>query len=78
MKELKEGTLLLQDVATPWRAMFSSPAVWAIVVAHLCYNWGNYTIMTCIPTYMKEVLKFDIKQVGPYHLTVNRAIGAGM
>ena len=38
--------------------------MWAIVVTHMCANWGTYTFLTNIPTYMKEVLKFDIRSVG--------------
>jgi len=43
--------------------MIRSGPVWAIITAHTCHNWGNYTILICIPMYMKEVLKFDVKQV---------------
>ena len=48
--------------AVPWRAILTSPPVWAIIVAHACSGWAGYTILTCIPTYMKEVLKFDTKK----------------
>lgn len=41
----------------------TSPPVWAIIVAHTCNNWGSYTVLTCVPLYMKEVLNFDIKAV---------------
>jgi sugar phosphate permease len=53
----------LQSVSVPWGKMFRSPAVWAIIVSHMGNNWGSYTILSCIPMYMKEVLKFDIKSV---------------
>lgn len=49
---------------TPWRAFATSMPVWAIVVAHTCSNWGTYTLLTNMPAYMKEVLKFDIKSNG--------------
>ena len=51
------------QLKTPWKDIFSSPAVWAIIVAHTCSNWGTYTLLTNIPAYMKEVLKFSIKAV---------------
>ena len=37
--------------------------MWALIVAHTCGNYGGYMLLTQIPTYMKEVLKFDIKAV---------------
>lgn len=43
--------------------MALSPAVWAIIFAHCSNNFGNYTLMTKLPAFMKEVLKFDIKAV---------------
>ncbi|KAL5022181.1 hypothetical protein ScPMuIL_001336 [Solemya velum] len=50
--------------STPWVAILTSVPVWAIIVTHTCANWGTYTFLTNIPTYMKEVLKFDIKKNG--------------
>ena len=41
----------------------TSPAVWAIIVAHTCYNFGMYAINTKLPAYMSEVLGLDIKSV---------------
>jgi len=49
---------------TPWLKFLKSVPVWAIIVAHTFANWGTYTLLTNIPTYMKEVLKFDIKSNG--------------
>ncbi|EDO45514.1 predicted protein [Nematostella vectensis] len=45
---------------TPWSAIWSSPAVWAIIIAHFCNNWGFYTFLTLLPSYFKEVLNFSI------------------
>lgn len=41
---------------TPWLKIFTSPAVWAIVIAHTCSNWGFYTLLTCMPTYFAQAL----------------------
>ncbi|CAH0749926.1 unnamed protein product [Diatraea saccharalis] len=48
----------------PWRAMLTSGPVWAIVVAHFSENWGFYTLLTFLPTYMKDVFLFDTSQTG--------------
>ncbi|XP_046326763.2 sialin-like [Haliotis rufescens] len=50
--------------STPWLAMAKSGPLWAIILAHMCNNWTNYTLITVLPTFMKEVLKFDIRQNG--------------
>ncbi|ESO94691.1 hypothetical protein LOTGIDRAFT_54049, partial [Lottia gigantea] len=48
----------------PWKAIFTSLPVYAIVVSNTTSDWGAYTLLTNIPTYMKEVLKFDIASNG--------------
>ncbi|XP_025084631.1 sialin-like isoform X2 [Pomacea canaliculata] len=53
-----------ERLATPWRAMFTSGPVWACISAHMLHNYTNYTLLTSLPAFMKEVLKFDIKQNG--------------
>ncbi|RUS90910.1 hypothetical protein EGW08_001307 [Elysia chlorotica] len=49
---------------TPWLAIMTSRHVWALIVTHTCANWGTYTFLTNIPSYMKEVLYFDLKKNG--------------
>lgn len=53
-----------EDLATPWKSILMCPAVWAICAAHTANNWGFYTMLTCLPSYLKNVLKFDIKTNG--------------
>lgn len=48
--------------ATPWRAIFTSAPFWAIFIAHVCSNWGWYMVLIELPFYMKQVLKFNIKE----------------
>ncbi|XP_045163989.2 sialin-like [Mercenaria mercenaria] len=50
--------------STPWSKIFTSLPVWAIIVTHTCAEWGAYTFLTNIPSYMEDVLKFDIKKAG--------------
>lgn len=44
------------QVPIPWLHILTSPAVWAIIIAHFCNNWGFYTLLTCMPTYFKQAL----------------------
>ncbi|NWH99303.1 S17A5 protein, partial [Tichodroma muraria] len=50
--------------SVPWRPMLESLPLWAIVVAHFSYNWTFYTLLTLLPTYMKEILRFDAQENG--------------
>uniref|UniRef100_A0A6I8PHN8 Solute carrier family 17 member 5 n=1 Tax=Ornithorhynchus anatinus TaxID=9258 RepID=A0A6I8PHN8_ORNAN len=50
--------------SVPWKPMLKSVPLWAIVVAHFSYNWTFYTLLTLLPTYMKEILRFDAQENG--------------
>merc|ERR1711874_291682 len=45
-----------------WKSIIRSVPVWALATAHVCQNWGFYTLLTDLPTYMKNILHFDIKK----------------
>lgn len=51
-------------VKPPWISIFSSTAVTAIAVAHFSYTWGYYTLVTQLPSYMKDILDFDLQRSG--------------
>jgi len=51
---------------TPWRAMLTSVPVWALSIASLTYNWGYFTLATCLPMYMNDVLGFSWTHTGTY------------
>eukprot|EP00873_Tetraselmis_striata_P040669 jgi/Tetstr1/460933/TSEL_006085.t1 len=37
-----------------------SPAVWAIICAHFCFNWGYYTLLAWLPSYFELALGLDV------------------
>lgn len=37
----------------PWKAIFTSSAVWAIAASHFAENWGVYTMLTQLPLFLK-------------------------
>lgn len=51
------------SIVVPWKEMLTSKPVIALIIVHSTQNWGYYTLLTMIPTYMREVLGFDIKTV---------------
>uniref|UniRef100_H2ZGY0 Sialin n=1 Tax=Ciona savignyi TaxID=51511 RepID=H2ZGY0_CIOSA len=61
---LSDDSRLPMLLSVPWWEIATSKRVWAISIAHFCNNWGFYTLLTCLPTYLKDVLKFDIQQDG--------------
>jgi len=45
----------------PWLKVFTSGPVWALVLVHVAQNYGFYTLLTELPTYMHNVLHFNMK-----------------
>lgn len=43
-----------------YRAIFSTTAFWALIIAHCGQNWGFYTLLTEIPTYLKNIQHFSL------------------
>ncbi|XP_008205224.1 putative inorganic phosphate cotransporter isoform X2 [Nasonia vitripennis] len=48
----------------PWKSIFTSMPFWAILIAHMGQNYGYETLMTELPTFMKQILHFNIKSNG--------------
>jgi len=66
----------------PWKKIFTSMPVYAVVINHFCVNWSFYLLLTWLPSYIKNVLKFDVSKSTyvsflPYLLLFLVAIFAG-
>lgn len=46
----------------PWSKFLRSPAVWAVIVAHFCYNWGYYTLLAWLPSYFEMALGLNVEK----------------
>lgn len=53
-----------RDLKPPWSSILTSLPVWAIVAAHFSENWGFYTWLTELPSFMNDVLHFNMYQAG--------------
>ena len=53
----------------PLRDIFTSIPVYAIIIGHCCQGWGFYTLLTEMPTYLYQILHFDIKEVNNFFFT---------
>jgi len=44
----------------PYGSFMKSSAVWAVVTAHFCHNWGYYTLLAWLPSYFESVLQLNL------------------
>ncbi|KAK6620915.1 hypothetical protein RUM43_011214 [Polyplax serrata] len=51
-------------VTHPWGQILKSPPVWAIVMAHFSENWGFYTLLTQLPSFMNDTLNYKVEKAG--------------
>ncbi|CAD6196828.1 unnamed protein product [Caenorhabditis auriculariae] len=50
--------------ATPWLSIFKSKEVWACWVGHFAGDWGAYTMLVSLPSFLKDVLGLDMGSLG--------------
>ncbi|XP_017019656.1 putative inorganic phosphate cotransporter [Drosophila kikkawai] len=51
---------------TPWKAIFTSVPMWSLISAQIGHDWGFYIMVSCLPKYMADVMRFSIKNNGLY------------
>jgi len=49
-----------KSLSMPYGEFLRSLPVWAIIVAHFCYNWGYYTLLAWLPSYFELSLGLDV------------------
>ncbi|RZC32717.1 MFS 1 and/or Sugar tr domain containing protein [Asbolus verrucosus] len=54
----------LKKRKAPLRKIFASGPVWAIALANACSSFNFYIVLNQLPSYMYQVLHFNIKQNG--------------
>ncbi|KAM7343539.1 putative inorganic phosphate cotransporter isoform 2-T2 [Cochliomyia hominivorax] len=52
------------SMSVPWKSILTSLPFYALLVAHSSFNWGFYTFLTEMPTYMDKVLHLDVNSNG--------------
>jgi MFS transporter, ACS family, solute carrier family 17 (sodium-dependent inorganic phosphate cotransporter), other len=65
---LSDRPPLARPESIPWGAILRERAVWAIVSAHVCNNWGFYILLLWLPTYLHVALHVPVERVGAYSL----------
>ncbi|KAL2946224.1 hypothetical protein AAZX31_20G001800 [Glycine max] len=60
-----EGNVSNAPVSSiPWKLILSKAPVWALIISHFCHNWGTFILLTWMPTYYNQVLKFNLMESG--------------
>ena len=52
--------------AIPWKHILTSVPLWALICAQIGHDWGFFIMVTDLPKYMSDVLRFNIKDLGFY------------
>ncbi|KAK4310985.1 hypothetical protein Pmani_017479 [Petrolisthes manimaculis] len=64
LQAFKGSTKRAEVVALPWKEMVKSLPVWGLMMGGLGYDFGFYTLLTELPTYLKNIQHFDMDQNG--------------
>ena len=55
-----------QKAPVPWGPLLRAPAVWALIINHLCSNWILYMLLAWLPSYFRKGLGLSIETAGLY------------
>ncbi|XP_014223284.1 sialin-like [Trichogramma pretiosum] len=64
LREALNGHTHKNTPSVPWRHILTSPPFWALLAVQVGHDWGLYTLLTDLPKYMKNVLKFNVETNG--------------
>eukprot|EP01119_Soliformovum_irregulare_P021509 TRINITY_DN7174_c0_g2_i2.p1 TRINITY_DN7174_c0_g2~~TRINITY_DN7174_c0_g2_i2.p1 ORF type:complete len:390 (-),score=81.92 TRINITY_DN7174_c0_g2_i2:104-1273(-) len=53
-----------ERLIVPWKKILTNIPMWAIIANHTATNFGFYTLLTWLPTYLSKILHFDVKNAG--------------
>uniref|UniRef100_A0A1B0CVT0 Putative permease of the major facilitator superfamily protein n=1 Tax=Lutzomyia longipalpis TaxID=7200 RepID=A0A1B0CVT0_LUTLO len=60
IRENLEDLSAKKNLKTPWKAIFSSSAVYAVIVASFCDLWSRLTFLTEIPNFLNSMVHNDL------------------
>ncbi|XP_064480100.1 sialin-like [Ornithodoros turicata] len=65
------GALFACNRSVPWRSILTSPSVWVYTIAKFSTSWSFYTLLINLPTYLENILHFQIKNNSFLSASVN-------
>jgi hypothetical protein len=60
-----------EESAIPWFSLLTHPAAWAVYTNHFGNNWAFYTLLTWLPTYLKNQVECPLISLFPLSLLKN-------
>ncbi|KAF8355485.1 hypothetical protein PRIPAC_97108 [Pristionchus pacificus] len=63
-REATMGKASSKPVSTPWAQLLTSRAVWACWLGHFAGDWGAYTMLVCMPSFLSDVLGLELQSLG--------------
>ncbi|KAL3244143.1 hypothetical protein MRX96_019430 [Rhipicephalus microplus] len=67
--ESRDATFAVRK-SVPWGSIVTSRAVWMIVLIKFCGAWSFYTLLTELPSYLADILHFNIRSNGSLNASV--------
>ncbi|XP_071512398.1 sialin-like isoform X2 [Panulirus ornatus] len=64
LNAFKQDTKRAEVVALPWKDFLMSLPFWGLMLGALGYDFGFYTFLTELPTYLKNIQHFDMNENG--------------
>uniref|UniRef100_A0A1A9W4V1 Sialin n=1 Tax=Glossina brevipalpis TaxID=37001 RepID=A0A1A9W4V1_9MUSC len=62
--ESKIGSKGHNNIKHPWKEIFTSMPFYAIIASHFSENWGFYTLLTQLPSFLRDTLDFNLDKTG--------------
>lgn len=63
-KKLQDESTQRKPRKVPWRSIFTSIPVWCVFIVQISNSLYHFTFSNVLPTYMNDVLHFDLEQNG--------------
>lgn len=51
------------QLKTPWKSIFTSTPVYALIMVHATQCWGFWSLLTETPSYLSQIFQFNLKEV---------------
>ncbi|KAH8328115.1 hypothetical protein KR067_004136 [Drosophila pandora] len=69
----KEREFLMNEIPqpkekppVPWKAILTNVPMWSLIICQIGHDWGFFVMVTDLPKYMANVMRFSIKSNGFY------------
>ncbi|KAB5541841.1 hypothetical protein DKX38_014815 [Salix brachista] len=62
--KMENGGTAVRTARIPWRRIFVSLPIWAIVVNNFTFHYALYVLMNWLPTYFEQGLQLSLQEMG--------------